>query len=360
MPEWLRRAIVALRRPARSGLEDASGVAGSPQPSSQQRGLFLCLATVIPLVTIVATHLWLRSAYTSHVFHLQGFLDQYGSGIYRYRILGRGLLLHTYRLLAGHRHDQAFPMPTDPQATLLFYGAYVLLNAVFLFLTNLALLLFLWDRRRGISDLRLGLYFFLVFVMALSAYTVTPYDQLAYALMMACFLAMRARSASLMYAVLGLAAILGALNRETQFLVTPALLTAALFAEAPEAKTYFRAGIFHLVLFALCYAGLRVLLPGVPSIAEGVTLGGKWALPSLVVLVLLFYIAEEMAQREYRSCKPAVVLLVLSAPYIVTILISGELRELRLLIPLLLCLLFVYNRLGYSTMSSRKLPVHPA
>ncbi len=354
MSEWLRRAVLALRRQARSGLEDPSAGAASPQ-----RGPFLSLAAVIPLVMIVATHLWLRSAYTSHVFHLQGFLDQYDSGIYRYRILGRELLLHTYGLLSSHHRDQAFPMPTDPQATLLFYGAYVLLNAVFLYLSNLLLLLFLWDRRKGISDLRLALYFFIVLIMALSTYTVTPYDQLAYVLMLACFLAMRMRSAAAMYVVLGIAAVLGALNRETQFLVTPALLTTALFAEAPEAKTWFRAGIFHLVLFALCYAGLRVFLPGAPSIAEGVTLGGKWALPSLFALGVLFYIAAGLARREYPSRKPAVVLLVLSAPYIVTILISGELRELRLLIPLLLCLVFVYNRLGDARMWSRELPVRP-
>jgi hypothetical protein len=46
-------------------------------PKPFDRGLvqlrfFLTLATVIPLLVVISTHLWLRSAYTSHVFHLQG------------------------------------------------------------------------------------------------------------------------------------------------------------------------------------------------------------------------------------------------------------------------------------------------
>jgi Ca2+/Na+ antiporter len=52
-----------------------------------------------------------------------------------------------------------------------------------------------------------------------------------------------------------------------------------------------------------------------------------------------------MATREYRSRRPGLVLLLLSAPYIFTVLLTGELRELRLLMPLLLCLVFVYVQL---------------
>ncbi len=68
-----------------------------------------------------------------------------------------------------------------------FYGAYVLLNAVFFFLSNLALLLFLWDRKEGISDLHLAHSFFLVLLLALSTYAVAPYDQPAYCLMLFVF-----------------------------------------------------------------------------------------------------------------------------------------------------------------------------
>jgi hypothetical protein len=193
--------------------------------------------------------------------------------------------------------------------------------------------------------LHLALYFFLVFLLALSAYTVTPYDQLAYLLMLACFLSLRLRSRWAVYLILGIAAITGTLNRETEYLVTPALLTVAWFAAPREAKQYYYTGFYHLLLFAGCYLGLRIFLPGVPMVAAGITLGGKWALSGLIVLSTLFYIGLTLVAKEYRDRKPALVLLLLSTPYIVTIILSGELRELRLLLPLLLCLVFVYVQL---------------
>jgi hypothetical protein len=317
----------------------------APEYIHSQRGLLLALVIIVPLVATLSTSLWLRSAYTSHIFHLQGFLDQYTSSVYRYRILGRELLLSTYRLLTTHLADRPFPMPTDPEATLLFYGSYVLLNAVFFFLSNLVLLLLLADGKMRITDLHLALYLFVVLLLALSSYTVTPYDQIAYFLLLVCFLSMRFRRSWAMYLVLGIAAIAGGLNRETEYLVTPALLTIARFTGPENSKRYCYAGLFHLLVFAACYIALRLMLPGVPTVAGGITLGGKWAMPSLIVLCALLYIALNIATREYRSRRPALVLLVLSAPYIFTVLLTGELRELRLLMPLLLCLVFVYIQL---------------
>jgi hypothetical protein len=354
MPERLTEALIALRKEETHSL----GVR-PPEDRHSQPGLLSALVIVIPLVATLSTSLWLRSAYTSHVFHLQGFLGQYSGGVYRYRILGRELLLSIYRLLASYRADQPFPMPTDPDATLLFYGAYVLLNAVFLFFSNLALLLLLGDRKKGISDLHLALYFFVVLLLALSTYTVTPYDQLAYFLMLVCFLSIRFRSQWATYLVLGIAAIAGGLNRETEYLVTPALLTIAIFAAPGEARRYYYAGIYHLLLFAGCYAGLRIVLPGVPIVAAGITLGGKWGFPSLIVLSALFYICLSVAAREYRNRKPSLVLLLLNAPYIVTIVLTGELRELRLLVPLVLCLVFVYAQLATLRDKTAALDVSP-
>jgi hypothetical protein len=321
----------------------------NPKPSDRgpaQLSFFLTLATVIPLLVVISTHLWLRSAYTSQVFHLQGFLNQYSTGIYRYRILGPKLLLTIYRFLANHFRDQPFSMPTDAQATLLFYGSYAVLNAVLFFFSNLLLLLFLWDWKKGISDLHLACYFFLILVLTLSTYVVTPYDQLAYFLMFVGFLSVRLRTSWISYLVLAFAAVAGGINRETEFLVTPALLTVALFTPFQESKRYFRASLFNLVLFAACYVGVRVLWPGSATIVAGLTFGGKWPLESFVVVSALFYVGVSLVIREYAALKPSIVLLILSSPYIATILIGGEIRELRLLVPLLLCLFFAYIQLA--------------
>jgi hypothetical protein len=314
--------------------------------SAEQRGLFLALATVIPLVVVFSMQVWQRSAYSGTVFHLQGFINVYGTSVYKYRVLGSRLLLEIYYFLTRHYTDHPFLMPGDSHATFLFYAAYCVINSIFFSLFNLLLLIFIWDKGKVLSDLRLAQYFFIVLVVALSSCAVTPYDQIAYFLMLVAFLSVKLKSSWRMYFVLGAAAIAGSLNRETEFLITPALLTVGLFAGPAGSKRFYRAGLYHLFLFAIFYVGLRVFLSGKPEVTAAFIYGGKWGLASLIVAVALFYIGFKLAIREYLNRRPTIVLLILSAPYIITILLSGEIRELRLLVPLLLCLFFVYIELA--------------
>ncbi|HSY68112.1 MAG TPA: hypothetical protein VK813_05700, partial [Edaphobacter sp.] len=87
---------------------------------------------------------------------------------------------------------------------------------------------------------------------------------------------------------------------------------------------------------------LRLLVPGKVKVIEYVTLGGIWAPESLVVLILLFAGAVVFAMKLHRNVRPAVVLLVMSSPYLLTIFIGSSFRELRISIPILLCLSCVY------------------
>jgi hypothetical protein len=99
-------------------------------------------------------------------------------------------------------------MPTNAQTTLLFYGSYAVLNTVLFFFSNLLLLLFLWDWKNGISYYILPvIYSFLILVLTLSTYVVTPYDQLAYFLMFVGFLSVRLRTSWISYLVLAFAAV---------------------------------------------------------------------------------------------------------------------------------------------------------
>lgn len=306
-------------------------------------GLFLALALVVPPITIVATHIFLRSC-TAKVFHLEGFQQGYGSGIFRYRILGRDLVLAVYHFLLRLTHGRDLPlqMPMDHQGTVLFYLSYIIVIGLFFFLSNLLLLVLLWDWEKGISDARLSQYFFLIFLWALSTANVTPYDQIAYFFMLLALISVRLRSAWLMYLMLGVSAIAGGLDRESQFLVTPALWTVALCTKSSQFRRYYRAGLFHLAVFSACYIALRIFISGPVSVSGIVTFGGPWAVPSLCVLVTLYCIYVSLSTREYPSKLPSVALAIMSAPYLITILVSGELHELRLLMPMLISLSFVY------------------
>lgn len=312
-----------------------------------QLGLFLSFAIVVPLITIVGTQIWLRSAYSTDVFHLKGFLAQYGQGIYRYRILGRDLLVAIYHLLLRHGHDSPLAVPADPLATRLFYTAYVLLNGACLFIANFLLLVILWSWQHGISDLRCTGYLFCWLILAFSSYTVTPYDQLAYVFLLLALLASTCRPAWIAYALVGVSAILGGLTWETEFLASPALWTVAIFTAGAVRRRFAALGIVHIVFFAACYLALRIFMPGPPSVAQGLSFGGGRVAPiALLVMAAIVWMGMTLFSREYAGYKAGLVFLALASPYIVTVLLSGAFWELRLVVPIVLCHLFVYSQLG--------------
>jgi len=308
--------------------------------------LFWALAIAMPVAVIASTHLWLRTAYSGEVFHLQGFLNQYDYGIYRYRLLGRDALLFVYHQLLRAFHEQPIAMPRDPNATLLFYASYVVIDGLCFSLSNFLLLSLLSDKKRRISDLQLATYLYLTLIQTCAMAVVSPYDQLAYLLILISLLAVTIRRGWIAYPLFGLAAIAGALTRETQFLVTPALFSVALFSTAGLSRRYWTAGLCNLALFSSIYIALRALLPGPGVLSGGWTYGGKWGLESVFFLALLFCINTSLAERAHPDLRPTITLVIFSAPYVLTILISGVLRELRLLVPLLLAQAFVCAQLS--------------
>lgn len=317
-----------------------------PLKQPPQSTLFWALAIAIPIATVVSTQLWLRSAYSGHVFNLQGFLGQYDFGIFRYRLLGRDAMLFIYRHLLRFFHDRPFDVPYDPNATLLFYASYVLLNASCFSLSNFLLLLLLADRNRRLGDVNLATYFYLTLMQALAMAVVSPYDQLAYLFLLMGFFSMAVSRGWVAYLVLAFAAIAGALTRETQFLVTPALFSVALFAAPGRSKRFWTAGFCNLVLFSLVYCALRVFIPGPIAVTGEWTYGGKWAIESACVLAMLLFVGTSLALRIHADIRPTIALLLFSTPYILTVLTTGTLRELRLLVPVLLAQTFVYLSLA--------------
>jgi hypothetical protein len=98
----------------------------------------------------------------------------------------------------------------------------------------------------------------------------------------------------------------------------------------------------NLAIFGAVYVALRVLYPGQQAIAAGSTGGGTWGLASGLALCLFFYVGTYLAGRIHSDLRPTVVLVALSVPYLAVILVSGVLRELRLLVPLLMVQAFLY------------------
>jgi hypothetical protein len=303
--------------------------------------LFVTLAIALPIVILLSVELWMVSTY-SGILGIGRFYEYYFDGIYRYRILGRDQYLFLYRFLQAHFNDRPYPLPRDPKASLLSYSAFAISNGLYFALSNVILLSLMWVKRRGFLDRDLVLYLYYTLLLVLSMAVVTPHDQLAYLLLLIGILGARQRSIAVGSVLIVISAIAGTLNRETEFLLASFLATMAIVSPVLLAKRYWIYLAIDFVLSSAVYVGLRLLVPGKVKVIEYVTLGGIWAPESLVVLILLFAGAVVFAMKLHRNVRPAVVLLVMSSPYLLTIFIGSSFRELRISIPILLCLSCVY------------------
>jgi hypothetical protein len=326
---------------------------GIDEPSSEaslrsQYFLFAALATALPLAILLSVEVWMTTAYTSVLDHAS-FMDQYYTSVFRYRILGRDLLLHLYHFLSAHLADKPYPLPRDRDGSFLFYYAYVISNGIYFLLANGLLLSLLWIKKRGFRDCELLLYFYYTLLLAMSMAVVTPYDQLAYLLLLIGVVGVRVKSRAIGALLVALSALAGTLNRETEFLFAAFLVALALFSPKALAKRYWIYLVIDLCLSLCAYVGVRLALPGKLNLIQDVTFGGKWGIESLVVLAVLLSVGAIFALRLYSSVRPLAVFLVCCLPYLLTVFIGGVFRELRLMVPILLLILCLYHLLARST-----------
>ncbi len=313
-----------------------------------QSSLFWVLALAMPLTTMLSTHLWLRTAYSGGVFHLQGFLELYGGGVYRYRLLGRYAVLFVYHHLLLVFHDHPFVMPRDPNATILFYFSYVIVNAICFAASNFLLLLILSDQQRRLSDLNLATYLYLALMQTFAMAVVTPYDQLSYLFILISLFAVTIRSSWIRLLPPGYCGDHGHSDSRDSTACHLNFVCPSCLLQPQAVRSV--SGRPKRVQSCPLRTGIRrtprVLIKG-PKVVSGVwTFGGTWAPEALIVLALLFFVSTTLALRMYADLRPTIALLVFSVPYIVTILASGVLRELRLLVPMLLAQTFVYVQLA--------------
>jgi hypothetical protein len=251
-----------------------------------------------------------------------------------------------HRVLAAHLTDKPYPLPRDPWAEFLMYAALAVTNAIWLFLSNLLLLGLLWKRRFGFEDRELSGYVYYTLILTLSLAIVTPYDQLAYLLLLVGVTGARAKSLKVGMPLVVISAVVGTLNRETEFLLAALLATMALFSSRERARKYALYLAVDLALSSVAYVLIRIVLPGHASLIGGVTLGGKWGLEALFVLAMLVAAMAAILLRIYNDAGPLTAFLILSLPYLLTVLVGGAFRELRLMVPILLSLLCIYVMLA--------------
>ncbi len=305
----------------------------------------LCLGFFIPFVLSMVVYFGFSSNYTSGLFSEAGFREQYETGIYRFRILGRITLLEINAFLEARQSPQIAPRALfllDRNASPRFYTAYFLNNTLFLCLTCCTLLL-LFDRISSRQNLWIGdlAVLLLCLLMAITQYVVAPYDTLSYFfLALGAFLTYsRQRPATV--AALSAVVVLGALTRETAALI-PAFYLAVhhrpLLARPLRVSIHHAALIFSALCFVATYAALRLALGFEAAFLKNIQLAYNLANPFGVAGLLFFAAILAVLLLSGPGRREGAVFLLVSLPYSLFLLATGILWEIRLWVPVILAL----------------------
>lgn len=286
--------------------------------SRYARKVILCL--VAPVCANYFAYYGFITHYSVGVFSPRGFHAQYDHEVFRYRVLGKALLLGVYRLVeyfnpadAGWNRMAAF-LGTD---SINFYHSYFLLNTAFLCLT----LLVVSDR---LADLELLVVTLLI---AITQFVVVPYDAVAY-FFLACTFRWRHN-----LPLAALVVLLAALNRETAALSLSLYACFFFLGRGGSLK-----GLAVLTtVFVATYLSLRVAYGWNQAAGNEFTFVKYLNQNSAVGIGFALAAGYAIVRRPAW----AGVFLLCSLPYIVSILVTGNPFEARLWVPLLLGVMFV-------------------
>ena len=145
---------------------------------------FCSISLVLPFTLNFYAYYGFISNYSKDAFSKASFLVQFEAGIYKYRILGRHLILFLNDILETYgledRNSERLKF-LDSRASAHFYDSYFVLNTVFLCLTSAVLYLIYSQKIFDLSEREKYLWIVvLLFYMVLSQFAVVPYDILSY------------------------------------------------------------------------------------------------------------------------------------------------------------------------------------
>jgi len=304
------------------------------------------LAVAFPFLVSLFVYYGFATSYTGHTFHEAGFRAQYESGVYKYRVLGRELLLETHRFLRSESQlariarelfakSPASLAILDPRADPTFYAAYFVQNTAFMILSCILLYVLLGESPAAPTS---GGYMAGVSWMAISQYVVCPYDTLSYALILLSFLLI-VRPLESNLPILALVLAVSTLARESS-----ALTLSFYFAYHHERLLRFeRKELTQLVVlvgvFVATYGLLRAHFGLENALWQRAMLHANLATPSNMAGLLALPVVAYLVCGGSRALRPCLVFLACSSPYIVAMLAIANTWEIRLWVPVWLGLI---------------------
>ena len=307
----------------------------------------------LPLIISVVTHFGYISGYTSDVISKETFKEQYDSGIYKYRILSKYLLLETDNLLSQTRLNQMDNMLSrivgfiDSKGTLSFYFSYFIINSVFSIL-GVWIFYLISIKYFFVGNINKSILAVLFYLLGVSMfqYVLVPYDYTSFFfnnLIIYLFLSQKSQKSILLMSTMLLTIVLATLNRETSALAISFMLT-VLFADKKNIYETLKGIALPSAAFIITYLGLRFALGFDSGLFERVKLFNNFVSPlnlfgvfvGIFSIYLVYYFAENSIVRKNLSY-----FILFSMPYIIVSVISGVMYEIRLWTPLIINLVII-------------------
>jgi hypothetical protein len=310
---------------------------------ARARSRLLIVGAALPILWSIFVYSGFTSNYTGGVFTVEDVIERYqgATGISRYRVLGPYLLLqivgalqHLERALPIHAWNRNILVAVTPFDYHVYEG-YVLLNGAAFVVWSVVLGLHLrlvLGPRQALADL---LLLTTQTVIALTAFTVTPYDHLSYLFITLLFCGFVAEYPS--WLLVGVT-VLGALTRESVVLaILAAGATVGVPALVGPSSQRLR---FWLICaaFAATYLALRLALGFESALVETQMVGVNFQrIDVLSILGVTFGLIAAMLPALFTSfSRRQCVFLLATLPYWAVILWSGIWFEARLYVPVFL------------------------
>lgn len=309
------------------------------------------IVAILPCLLSFVIYYGFFTAYVGEAFHREAFRAHYESGVYRYRVLGRELLLATHSVVVSQTKVGQLArriLPEAPRGMALadakgdgwFYGSFFILNTAFLVGASLLLYAICFRGGLGAQDraLAAGKYSMGLLIMTLTQFVPTAYDMLScFFLLAAAYLIVRPMRWG--FAGVLLCVGLGALTRESAAMI----LALYLAYHVGDLMRLNREAIWRLTtmiaLFAVVYVALRLYYGTEHAVCQMV----RWRLnvmdqKSLFGLLLLPALCGLIMAGVARPMR-CWVFLAACAPYALAMLTIANTWEVRLWVPVWLGLL---------------------
>ncbi|MDR2206357.1 MAG: hypothetical protein LBE36_09430 [Flavobacteriaceae bacterium] len=307
----------------------------------------ISFAVLLAFVVSIFTYIAFGNIYSYPLLNYENFKEQYTSGVYQYRFLGISIFIWVYELLENSRYEIILKTYFwDDVAEKNMLLAYYFVNTFFLILSAVVMVLILETKLFIIENSeKLLLIAVSVFTICLSQFVLVPYDCLSYFwtfLFFLVFIKYLENFSTQNLVLLLLILSFSTMTRESSALEI-SLAATLLFPKYKFGKKTIISIGWMIFIFLFVYTGLRLIYGSFTIInfsrfTENFTytrniLGiGFW---------VVFFMFGILTAKDKTASKNIIIFHILSLPYIVFCVYTGNLYEIRLYVPIFLISLFL-------------------